>query len=92
MDFLLSLLIVIAVSAAFGFIWNFVSERFYGKSVLLGYWGAIALSILGGVIGFYYLGYIVNFLVMGTNINFIAVLLGASIVLYIAARINPSNR
>ncbi|MCX8028985.1 MAG: hypothetical protein N2712_03210 [Brevinematales bacterium] len=92
MDFLLSLVVVILISGIFGVLWNFISEKFYYRSVLLGYLGAAGLSILGGVIGFYYLGFIVNFLVMGTNINFIAVLLGASIVLWIASKVNPVNK
>lgn len=91
MDFLLSLVIVMAVSAVFGVIWNFVLERFYYKSVLLRYIGAAMVAILGGIIGFYYLTTIVNWLVIGTNINFIAVLLGASIALWIATKVNPMN-
>lgn len=92
MDFLLSLGIVISVSAVFGLIWNLLGEKFYGKSVLLRYWGAIGVAILGGIIGFYYLTGVVNYLVIGTNINFVAVLLGASIALWVATKVNPENR
>lgn len=91
MDFLLSLGIVILVSAGFGVLWNFLLERFYYKSVLLRYIGAVMVSILGGIIGFYYLNTIVNWLVIGTNVNFVAVLLGASIALWVATIVNPAN-
>lgn len=92
MDFLFSLGIVILVSALYGVLWNLLGERFYLKSVLIRYWGAIGFGILGGIIGFYYLSTIVNFLVIGTNINFVAVILGASIALWIATKINPENK
>ncbi|MFN4245789.1 MAG: hypothetical protein ACK4F9_06570 [Brevinematia bacterium] len=92
MDFWLNLVIVTAISGAFGWLWNYIGESWYKKSVFMRYWGGIIVGILGGMVGFYYLTSIVNYLVIGTNINFIAILLGASIALWIATRINPENR
>ncbi|MGC8766909.1 MAG: hypothetical protein ACP5QP_04345 [Brevinematia bacterium] len=91
MDFFISLIIVILVSAGIGVLFNFFVSSKYNYEVIMGYLGAAVFGVIGGILGFYYLTPVINYLVFGTNINFVAVIIGALLIVWVGLIINLIN-
>ncbi len=83
---LISLFVVIAISALIGILFHFL----YKRRIFGGIYLAIIVSVVGGILGFYYFGTIINWLVINQfNINFISVIIGSILLLWVAAKVTP---